>query len=270
MKSYSTILLFSLILYSAQPVAQNIIQTNLPFTRNAQEAASGSESCLIPHEYEIEIPNIAEDAKPESYTFLVKNRCDKTVRITSVINSCSCLTTQVPDSIFGPGEEKEIILTFNPHLKSGDIFQEAFIYTDIADDVTDFSLRIIGKVIPSADPYYHYKRKIGVLRFKRKIMNFKFTEAGQWLTERLTCVNSSDKEVRISGYMDGKTLPSFIEVRSEPEIIQPGQEADIIVSINNRELQQKSHSLMIGLEGIEAQTDEKGVLIKIENDLKQK
>lgn len=269
MKAFSGILILILTIYSAHANAQNTISKNSPFPQTDQVERTSGESCLIPNEYELSIPDIAEDASPQSYTFLVKNICDKEVRVTEVVNSCSCLTTQIPDSIFGPGEEKEIILTFNPYKKKGDIFQEAFIYTDMYPDESDFSLRIIGKIKPSEDPYYHYSRKVGVLRFRRKFMTFKFTEESQWITERLVCVNSSDREISIKGTLNGEELPSYIEIKSEPKVIQPGQEADIIVSINNEKLPERDDEFIIAIEGVDAQPGDKGLLMKIENRIKK-
>ncbi len=270
MKAYWAILLFCLSIYSAHTVAQNTKPTKRAYPQTVRGIASESGECMIPRENAIHIPDVAEDDPPQSYTFYVKNHCDRTIRITEVINSCSCLTTQISDSIFGPGEEKEIILTFNPYRKSGDIFQEAFIYTDTHDDDADFSLQIIGKIKPSADPYYHFTRKVGVLRFKRKFMTFKYTEDNQFLTERLTCVNSSDREIRISGSIKGESLPSSIKVSSDPEVIKPGQEADIVISINNEVLEKRDYSFIIALDGVDAQPADKGLMMKIDNTFKKK
>lgn len=270
MRSYSSILLVLFSLYSAQSFAQDRSKQQFPFVQTDQTVNQSDEKCLVTDEYTLNIPDVAEDAPKQSYVFVVKNQCNKPVRITHVINSCSCLTTQVPDSLFAPGEEKEVILTFNPYRKMGNIFQEAFIYTDQNDKEASLSLMIQGKVVPSADPYYHFKRNVGVLRFKRKYLNFEFTEPQQWLTERLVCLNSSDREVTISGNIKGEPLPSYIEISSEPKVIAPGQEADIIVKINNKEMPTTFFELIIALDGVDASAADKGLLMKINNKKNKK
>ena len=251
-------------------VAQNSSKKNFPFAQTDQKVSQMENQCLVTDEYELAIPDVAEDAPKQSYPFVLKNQCDKPIRITHVVNSCSCLTTQVPDSLFAPGEEKEVILTYNPYKKMGNIFQEAFIYTDQNDKEATLSLSIHGKVVPSLDPYYHYRLKVGVLRFKRKFMDFMFTQPDQWLTERLVCLNSSDREVTISGNIKGEPLHSYIEISSEPKVIVPGQEADIIVRINNKEMDASDFSFIIALDGVDALSEDKGLLMKINNKKNKK
>lgn len=89
-------------------------------------------------------------------------------------------------------------------------------------------LTLIGNVIPGADEWARYPYAMGKLRLKQNQLEFREVAAGKQPSERILCGNSGDKPLRLSALI----IPKFATFRTEPEVIQPGSEADIVVTVN--------------------------------------
>ena len=93
-------------------------------------------------------------------------------------------------------------------------------------------------------------------------MKFSEVGGGSQSSERILCGNSGDKPLRLSALI----IPKFATFRTEPEVIQPGGEADIVVTINASLIpaeKGKSFSFPIILEGIDARPSDRTLNIKV-------
>ncbi|MFR5959869.1 MAG: hypothetical protein ACLUHA_12315 [Bacteroides stercoris] len=69
---------------------------------------------------------------------------------------------------------------------------------------------------------------MGRLRLKQNRMEFQEVMPGKRPSERILCGNSGDKPLRLIGTRH----PEVRNFRTEPEVIQPGSEADIVVTVD--------------------------------------
>ena len=93
-------------------------------------------------------------------------------------------------------------------------------------------------------------------------MEFQEVIPGKQPSERILCGNSGDKPLRLSALI----IPKFATFRTEPEVIQPGSEADIVVTINTSEIpveRGKSFTFPIIIEGVDARPSDRTLNIKV-------
>ena len=78
---------------------------------------------------------------------------------------------------------------------------------------------------------------------------------------RIACANSGDKPLRLSASM----LPAYASFRTEPEVIAPGTEADIVVTIDMAKLPKRGDlRFPMLIEGIKGRPSERMIYVKIE------
>ncbi len=91
-----------------------------------------------------------------------------------------------------PGEQGEINLVFHPKDQAGDLYREAFVYTDLSKE-TDDRLVLTGKVSPTSDQWKGYPVAIGnTLRLKRKEWQIRVLSREGMQVERFICVNTGN------------------------------------------------------------------------------
>ena len=93
-------------------------------------------------------------------------------------------------------------------------------------------------------------------------MEFQEVIPGKQPSERILCGNSRNQPLRLSALI----IPKFATFRTEPEVIQPGSEADIVVTINTSEIpveRGKSFTFPIIIEGVDARPSDRTLNIKV-------
>ena len=121
--------------------------------------------------------------------------------------------------------------------RQGDLYREAFVYTDLSKEHPTAKLALVGKVLPTADRWRDYPVYIGnTLRLKRKDWQVRILSREGRQVERFVCVNTGKQPLRLSALL----LPEYIHFHTEPEIISPGIEADMVLSIDKGLLPQKN------------------------------
>lgn len=210
---------------------------------------------------EVILPILKADDKPVSTIFTVKNVSDKEINVSHIITSCSCLSASVQDSLIKPNESTQFTLTFNPYKKSGEYFQQAYIYTPLSTEDATLVLSVSGKVEGSNDQWFDYPHNIGVLRMKRKTIAFGEINLKGLNTERLVVINTSNEPLTVSA----ADLPPFVTFRTEPQTIAPGEEADLIVTIDGTKLSPSLEGeikLPLALNGVYAAKEDGTLTIK--------
>lgn len=104
---------------------------------------------------------------------------------------------------------------------------------------------------PGADEWARYPYAMGRLRLKQNRMEFQEVMPGKRPSERILCGNSGDKPLRLSALV----IPKFATFRTEPEVIQPGSEADIVVTVDASLIpagNEKTFTFPIIIEGVDA------------------
>jgi hypothetical protein len=107
-------------------------------------------------------------------------------------------------------------------------------------------LRIFGEV-KDDDPWRHLPKRMGNLRMKRSLVDFMIDSKYPFPSERIWCGNSGNVPLKIVA----KDLPDFISFRMEPEVLQPNEEGDMIITVMNEKLDRKEmFDFQLFLEGV--------------------
>ena len=69
---------------------------------------------------------------------------------------------------------------------------------------------------------------MGALRLKRKEVHFLELPARGKTTMRILCANSGTKSLRLTS----RILPPYASLHTEPAVIAPGEEADLVITID--------------------------------------
>lgn len=175
-----------------------------------------------------DIGTLSEDDAPCMTRFSFRNVSKSAVTITRITTSCGCTAAQFDKKAILSGEESSISLTYHPKNHPGTIDVNAFIYTNVSEISPVVRLSLIGDVVPGMDEWSRFPYVIGELRLKRVQLNFPELTSSTSSSERILCGNSGKLPLKLSAPI----LPSYMTFRTEPEVIQPGQEADIVITVD--------------------------------------
>lgn len=210
----------------------------------------------------LNIGTLTEDDAPQAYRFTYTNVSKEPVVLTRVRTTCGCATAKVRTGKILPGETQTITLTYHPKNHPGTIDANAFVYLSASDKNPVARLTLTGNVNPGADEWVRYPYTMGKLRLKQKQMMFQEVAAGNQPSERILCGNSGDKPLRLSAF----TLPKFATFRTEPEVILPGDEADIVITIDASLIPSErgtSFTFPVLLEGVDARPSDRTLNVKV-------
>ena len=189
---------------------------------------------------------------PVKYHFKYCNVSKKTVRISKLTTSCGCTVAKCNKDLVQPGERGEINLIFHPKDQAGDLYREAFVYTDLSGKKPMIRLVLTGKVSPTSDQWKGYPVAIGnTLRLKRKEWQIRVLSREGMQVERFICVNTGKQPLNLSALM----LPEYIRFRTEPKVILPETEADMP--------QKNEITFCLVLDGISVRPSERTVQVKL-------
>lgn len=208
------------------------------------------------------IGTLTEDDAPQNCRFTGRNMSKEAVTITKVQTTCGCTTVALPAGKILPGETVTIVLTYHPKNHPGTIDTDAFVYLSGSEKQPVARLTLTGNVVPGADEWARYPYVMGKLRLKQNRMEFQEVMPGKRPSERILCGNSDNKPLRLSASI----LPKFATFRTEPEVIQPGSEADIVVTINASEIpagKEKTFTFPVIIAGVDARPSDRTLNIKV-------
>lgn len=172
------------------------------------------------------IGTLAESDSPRIVRFAFRNVSDQAVTIARVTTHCGCTMATAPQGPVEVGGTAVITVKYNPKGRSGTIDTNAFVYL-AGDSLRPVAkLTILGNVVDDNE-WSHLPCVMGDLRLKRTKIAFKNGRT----VARIPCANVGTKAVELSA----KILPAYAAFATEPQIIQPGEEGDIIITINAAE-----------------------------------
>ena len=175
----------------------------------------------------IHIGNIYDNDTPQTYTFPFRNVSGKDIRITKITTSCGCTSATFSPVSLASGMKSTVTLACNPKNRVGTVDATAFVYTDISDQYPVARLVLMGEVICS-DEWGYLPCRMGVLRMKRKRVVFSEMTRELCPSERILCVNTGKKPLTLSAQL----LPSYAAFHTEPTVIPPGKEADVVITVD--------------------------------------
>ena len=203
--------------------------------------------------YETDSPLVTE------YSFV--NVSDKPVLITRITSNCGCTTVQMGDSLIAPGEEGVIKVLFNPRRRSGTVDTNIFVYTSLSSKEPVAKLTLLGNVIDN-DEWNHLPCRMGTLKVKRKDVLFEPIRQGTTPQQRIPCANVG----KVPLVLSAKLLPPFLSFSTQPAEIAPGEEGDIVLTIDSNLLPPDAPALFnVVVDGVGGRISDRTIKVKIEN-----
>lgn len=210
----------------------------------------------------IDAGTMTEDDAPRTYTFVARNVSGSVQEISRIQTTCGCTKWSVSKMKLQPGDSCKVQLTFTPNGYPGTIDTRAFVYLKDAGTEPVAKIGLRGMVLPSTDIWYRFKYKMGALRLKQSKVTFCELKAGKKPEARILCGNSGKKPLRISSLV----LPHYAEVRTEPAVIQPGEEADLVITLVVDKIpptMKPNFTFPIILEGVDAKPSDRTITVVV-------
>lgn len=210
----------------------------------------------------IDAGTMTEDDAPRTYTFVARNVSGSVQEISRIQTTCGCTKCSVSKMKLQPGDSCKIQLTFTPNGYPGTIDTRAFVYLKDAGTEPVAKIGLRGMVLPSADIWYRFRYKMGDLRLKQSKVTFSELKAGKKPEARILCGNSGKKPLRISSLV----IPQYADVRTEPAVIQPGEEADLVITLVVDKIppaMKPDFTFPIILEGVDAKPSDRTITVVV-------
>ena len=163
---------------------------------------------------------VADSDKVNGY-FTLRNTTTEAIEITEIRSSCSCLKVVTPITRIEAGESVTLRAEFNPSGRNGGFSIPILLYTPLDSKHPTVRLTVEGSVI-ATDEWSHLPERIGTLRLSRKSVTFDRDTR----TERIAVVNVGENPVTLSA----KPTAEGITLHTEPELLQPNAEGDIVIT----------------------------------------
>ena len=208
-----------------------------------------------------DLGKMSESDSPVSRTFRLRNVSNESQRIVRVRTSCGCTAAAFDSTLIAPGEDAVITLTYNPKNRPGTIDVDAFVYVESNDRQPMARLSLYGEVIDD-DLWRHLPQSMGTLRLKRKEVRFTELPAKGKTTMRILCANSGVKPLKLTS----RILPPYASLHTEPSVIPPGEEADLVITIDVDRLPSTEGNICTSLivEGVGGKPSERTLQLMIE------
>ena len=107
-----------------------------------------------------------------------------------------------------------------------------------------------------------YPHKMGALRLKQAKASITEVKPGTQPSARILCGNSGDKSLRISSLL----LPPYARLTTEPEVIEPGDEADLVITILADKIpvtMPETFTFPVILEGLDARPSDRTIQVSV-------
>lgn len=164
-----------------------------------------------------------EDDAPKSFVYRFENVGADPVKVTRLVTTCSCATATVSAREIMPGQTGEIEVVYNPEGHPGHFERKVFVYTEAHDEPAAV-LKLSVHVDNGADMSLDWPLQMGTIRLRRNSVEFC---SGVKAVERVRFINLGDKPLKLE--CETGFLPSAISFSSEPEVVDPGQEGQIVI-----------------------------------------
>lgn len=185
---------------------------------NSPKLSKDSASLDFPVRH-IVAPKMTENDTPASFSFRFRNTGLFKLEIKRIVTTCSCTQAVCTKRTVAPGEEAEVLVTYNPKGHPGKFERKIFLYTRDGDEPSAI-LNLSVDVENGMDLTGLYPVPMGKIRLRRTAV--RFTE-GADAVEKLRFVNVSGRVLRFD--CDRAFLPECIRFYAPPT--RPLEEAEI-------------------------------------------
>ena len=243
----------------AQTSLRNLTREQIDSIMNPTLYAEANK-ILVVDKVSCDLGKLSETDAPVSSTFRLRNVSKEPLRICRVRTTCGCTAATYDTTAIAVGEEMQITLAYNPKNRPGTIDVDAFVYVEGNDRQPMARLSLYGEVLES-DVWRHLPEAMGTLRLKRKEVRFAELPAQGKTTMRILSANSGTKPLRLSS----KIQPPYASFHTVPEVIAPGEEADLVITIDVDKLPKNEGELCAPMivEGVGGKPSERTLQIVI-------
>ena len=199
------------------------------------------------------IGTVKREDKPIACIFPYTNISDNEIAITEIKTTCGCTEAQF--------DSEKITLIYTPEKDYGQINVKAYVYTTASNTKPTAILNINGAI--EKDKWDHLPYSIGTeIKVKRKRVTFHSVTPTQNREERIPLANTGNTPIEIFA----TKLPEYATFRTEPKVINPGEEGDMVITIKGERLPESStpEEFSILIEGISGQEIERTIKVTIE------
>ena len=222
----------------------------------------------------VDFGTIYESDSAKTFSFQFRNVAKEGVVLQNISANCGCIYSFCEKYEYNPGEEGVLQIKFNPKGRSGTVDKNVFVYAMTADDFySDIDgdrkspmlvakLTLLGNVV-DMNEWRHLPVAMGDLRLKRKTVLFEPIRPGTSPQMRIMCANVGTLPLKLSS----KLLPEFMKFGTEPSEIAPGEEGDIVITIDGDKLPKDGkNKYSILVDGVEGRISDRTIEIKIGNN----
>lgn len=192
----------------------------------------------------IEMGTLSESGGVWTTTLRWQNGEQTPVVITAIRTTCGCLKADFSAEPLKRGEWGSIVLKYNPKGHPGAVDQRLFVYTSLSPQRPSAIVRLVGRVEPSADRSGDYAQACGPLLLRQ--IEIPYTGERE---VRIACMNGGKSPLRIT---EDRLLPTHgVVVRTEPELLAPAEQGDLVITLPERPAFRADGTLPILLQGLE-------------------
>lgn len=172
----------------------------------------------------MDLGDVSEDDGPQQVTFSFTNISKDTLQILQLMTTCGCIKSSWSAVPVLPGEESSFSLVFEPMGRPGRVDNPAYVYYRAGDCKLMKEVRIKGMVGHSSDRFIRYAYRCGDLRLMQDKVRMGDISRTQRRKSVIAAGNSGDYPV----YVSADKLPAYMEFECVPDVILPGETADLV------------------------------------------
>lgn len=180
-----------------------------------------------------------EDDGKMDFIFPFVNVGDKVVEIKRLGSSCSCASAVCTRMVIAPGENAEVVVTYNPKGHPGRFERKVYVYTGDGSAPAAI-LRLAVDVSGSADVSGLWPVDMGKIRMRRSEVHL---PDGKKAVESLRFINVSGGPLKLE--CETAMLPPCLRFSVDPEIVENGAEGKIMIHYDPSKGGSKARMLII-------------------------
>lgn len=167
---------------------------------------------------------------PVSVQYIITNTGDQPLLLTNVDPSCACSVAQWTQTPIAPGEKGTVTVEFDAKAL-GHFDKSVAVYSNAEPHLA--YLHFTGEVVREIKDFSKtYPYLIGQIRLDKNEIDFPDTHRGQNPVIRIGVANLSDRSYE-PVLMH---LPSYLDMKVEPNVLQKGEKGIITLTLNTEKL----------------------------------
>ena len=159
-----------------------------------------------------------------SCTFVGTNRGTKPIVLVDIVTTCGCTTPTYSRKPIRPGEQTEVVVSYDPYNRPGSFDRKLFLYGPRQERLATLTIR--GEVTPRERTIEErYPIELGEgLRTNTTLVTIPHIYIGTPMQSAFSVVNSSDHELTLT--VDHTTRSGYLTIH-HPERLAPGERSAI-------------------------------------------